>query len=604
MTRIIGILLAVIVAIPVVLIAVLALLLANPEIYRDRLYDAFTDETGFVLAIDGDMRWRYFPPIALSISDVTIRPAGSDQPLASLQSADIDLDLLPLVFGSDIAINGFSTDGVTVNLEVNERGEGNWEVTSPSPAAEDETSATTDETGMDLGLNIQAINVLNTTVNYVDRSAGTDYTINIPALALGAIDLDKPAPLAIQLNLQDNTAGVAVDMQGDGEITIATRFSQIRLDDFAVSKRVVMPGMNAIVANVTASGSYDVAKSHADLSWSGSIDDIQASGTTQITIGDLVDLDFDLTLDQVNLNTYMTSGEPSGEATAVAPEDVDVLPLETLRALTIDGKLGIGRLIYDTWSFSDVGVSVKHANNRLNTEAGLSGLGGAINLHFNANTGGNGSGQTRLSASGLDVTELSGFEWITGKINVDSNTTFSGHRLSQILNTLNGPTSFEIQDGVLDVRPIKRIAIFVDSIRGETSRVASWPDQMPFQQMTGSHQFNNGTATGQQLEFTLETLSGNASGGFDYLANQLNYDIRLRLLRNEGPFSVGPALARIEWPLHCEGALDATAMELCLPDNDAIRKLLGDVAKQEVQRRVEDKIKDKVKDALRGFLNR
>ena len=97
----------------IIIIAVVAFIaigivaaLDNPEYYREKIQATAETETGFEIEINGELNWRYWPPIAISIEDVDVRPAGSDVPLATLKSAAVDLQLLPLLFGTgDIAID-------------------------------------------------------------------------------------------------------------------------------------------------------------------------------------------------------------------------------------------------------------------------------------------------------------------------------------------------------------------------------------------------------------------------------------------------------------------------------------------------------------------
>jgi len=56
--------------------------LDNPEYYREKIQATAETETGFEIEINGELNWRYWPPIAISIEDVDVRTAGSDAPLA------------------------------------------------------------------------------------------------------------------------------------------------------------------------------------------------------------------------------------------------------------------------------------------------------------------------------------------------------------------------------------------------------------------------------------------------------------------------------------------------------------------------------------------
>jgi uncharacterized protein involved in outer membrane biogenesis len=171
--------------------------------------------------------------------------------------------------------------------------------------------------------------------------------------------------------------------------------------------------------------------------------------------------------------------------------------------------------------------------------------------------------------------------------------------LSEILDTLNGDNRFTINNGTLDVSPIKSATAMVDTLRGKTSSVAAWPDKMPFESLNGNLSLNAGIKANQQLKVQLETMLIGGTGGVDYWNNQLAYDIDITLQESgTSQFSVKPPIAGMRWPLHCEGAMDASPVELCLPNMQGVQRLMTDLLKQEVQRQGTDKIVEKLQDRL------
>ena len=99
MKRILAIL-AFILTIPILFIALLMVILSRPESYRDEITASVKTATGYELLIKGDISWRYWPPIALEVEDVSLGIPGENTTLMTLENAAIDLDLLPLITGS------------------------------------------------------------------------------------------------------------------------------------------------------------------------------------------------------------------------------------------------------------------------------------------------------------------------------------------------------------------------------------------------------------------------------------------------------------------------------------------------------------------------
>ena len=126
------ILIAAIILIPALLFGSIVMLLDNPDYYQDELSSIVKTQTGFEVAINGDIKWRYWPLIAINITGVELRPVDAADALMTLDSVAVDLKLLPLIFGAELAIDGLSIDGLTVNAVVDADGKGNWEVAGNS----------------------------------------------------------------------------------------------------------------------------------------------------------------------------------------------------------------------------------------------------------------------------------------------------------------------------------------------------------------------------------------------------------------------------------------------------------------------------------------
>ena len=594
--RAVLIILGIVVAVPLLLIAVLAFLLANPDYYRTQLAATIEESTGFVVDISGEMNWRYFPPIAISMEGVNIRPGGSETPLASIGRADVDVGLIPLVLRGELAVDALTFEGLTINARIDEQGRPNWDTGKASgespPAETGDASA--------LSLNIQEVRLLDTTISYVDLEGEAEYRLDVPRFVTGAIRGGQPTPVEFAMSVTDVVGGMSAELSGSGDVTIAEGLDRISFDGLSLQNSLALPGMPGISIRATTSGEYDLDQSLLQVQFDGAIDSTTLNGRASVnTATDITAIEFDVALGELNADLYLPT-EAAGDPNASAPaEDAEVLPLDTLRSLDIDGQFTLSQLMWSGYTFNGFTADIQNRRNKLTADIGMAGYGGQIGLGFTGTTAGRGAGQTSATVSGLDLAQFLESDWITGTLEFESNTTFTGHMLSEVLGTLDGTTTFEIAGGTLDVRPIKQIAAIVDALRGQQSGVAAWPDMMPFDNMTGQHRFIAGARDDQQLEFALNVMKGEGTGGFDYFDNRMVYDLTFQFLENDSEFSVGPGLARIEWPLHCEGPLDATPVELCLPDRKAIQDILASAAKQELKRKGTEAIKEKLGEGLR-----
>jgi uncharacterized protein involved in outer membrane biogenesis len=101
--------------------------LVSPEKLSQRLIAEVREATGRELAIAGPVRLGFFPKIAVSAEQVSFSNAAwaKSPQMASLDKVALEISLLPLLSGR-IEVNSIQLAGLTLNLETNAKGDGNW----------------------------------------------------------------------------------------------------------------------------------------------------------------------------------------------------------------------------------------------------------------------------------------------------------------------------------------------------------------------------------------------------------------------------------------------------------------------------------------------
>lgn len=215
------IIIAVVLALPLFLIAILMLVLSNPEAYRDQISETIEVSTGYQLMIGGELSWRYWPPIAINVEQVSVSIPGSDKPFATIEGASVELDLLPLITGSAaIGVKGLSVHGLILQPVIDKDGKNNWEINataassgSPTPSQEN-PDPVSEEPSPGLAVNIDAINVTDMRIDYRDESLVMRFTLDIANLSTGsivydtAITLDSIEFTNASVEFQDESSGV------------------------------------------------------------------------------------------------------------------------------------------------------------------------------------------------------------------------------------------------------------------------------------------------------------------------------------------------------------------------------------------------------------
>lgn len=696
------IIISTLVGIIVVGVVALMVVLDNPSAYKQRISSTFQDQTGYGLEINGDITWQYFPPIAIALTDIAVTTPKSTAPLASLKSANVDLKLIPLIFGGSVEVSGLSVDGLTVNAEVDASGKGNWEVStteSTSTSGDDETSET--DAGDSLSVDIGGIDITNATVNYQDKSTNSDIVLSVTQFRTGPLGTGITTNIIGDLDFTDKISKLTANVSLAGKAAINESLDEFTLENFAITSTVNQPdsapltttiklngkvntrtgiaklsnselamadlklafgieatdifGKTAIAGNISAptfnakqllaaldspmetENPEALTKVSLDADIKGDLDRLKLTnlnlnldqsklkGVVTLILTAKTGIDFSLAIDKINASDYL---EPDGDSasssesaantstTAIAESDSEVIPVSTLKDIDVNGTFTISSLQYDTWNATDMKIKVNNLGQQLSVTGNANAYTGSITFKVASNyTGKTTSTTSTFTGTGIDITKALEFEAITGSLELNANHTFKGHMMSDLVNSLNGKSTFNIADGTLDVRPIKKIAAIVDSLQGTKSGIAEWPDMLPFAFLKGDHNFNVGMIKDQTLTASIENMRITGKGGIDYFANTLIYDLEATLLETAGQFKVNQSLTGVSFPLHCEGSLDAEVMALCLPDRSAITNMIKDLAAQEIKRQgteaiqkkideqIPDELKEKAKGLLKGLFN-
>jgi AsmA family protein len=129
--------------------------------------------TGRELSIAGPVRLGFFPRIAVSAEQVSLSNAAwaKNPQMASLEKAALEISLVPLLSGR-IEVSSIQLAGLTLNLETNAKGDGNWlmrGVASPDGATAS-SSSDTDTAGRNTVL-IENLNLTNSQIHYQPSGA-------------------------------------------------------------------------------------------------------------------------------------------------------------------------------------------------------------------------------------------------------------------------------------------------------------------------------------------------------------------------------------------------------------------------------------------------
>ena len=165
------------------------------------------EATGRELTIAGPVRLGFFPKIAVSAEQVSLSNAAwaKNLQMASLEKVALEISLLPLLSGR-IEVSSILLAGLTLNLETNAKGEGNWlmsGVASPNGAtASPSIDADTADRNTVL---IENLNLTNGQIYYQPSGAA------VSSYGISRLSLQKSgSDTVISADVKQDTLAIAI----------------------------------------------------------------------------------------------------------------------------------------------------------------------------------------------------------------------------------------------------------------------------------------------------------------------------------------------------------------------------------------------------------
>ncbi len=446
--------------------------------------------------------------------------------------------------------------------------------------------------------------------------------------------------VAGQINTEPFDANKA--LEAIGEAPIATR------DDSALSK---------VALNATLDGPANSVMANP---LKITLDSSTLSGKAGLESLDTGKIVFDLNLDKITLDGYLApqsgdddSGTASGagggtggkQAGTSQLSEAELIPVESLRPLLLDGSLKIGELNYDTIKASNIAFNVTAKDGVLRL---VKASGDTLQGNFSANGRLDVSGNTPRLTFNQKVTSMQlqplvamalDKDLAKGLFSMDLDFSASGNSEKALVNSAKGNASMNLADGT--VRGLNLYGTLVGGVNDMLGRFQGLSALIPNQEsgklpaalsedtkiidLTTRASLNQQVANLDSLEAKLDkgTLSGNG------WMNMLTQEFDLKIGMQSPELGGSKYLEDVTWPLRCQGSLAGSPAKWCGPDKDGFAKIaqqaatnaakgklkekLGidaegdtteEVMKNAAKQKAKEKIEEEMGDKLKGFFNR
>lgn len=373
-----------------------------------------------------------------------------------------------------------------------------------------------------------------------------------------------------------------------------------------------------------------------------SLDDTTFQGSASYALANSA-IGLNLQGDAINADRYLPpASEEQSEATAEeapqgggAPaEEGDLLPLETLRSLALDIKLGLGELIVSNLTIKEI-KSVITARNGVLEVQDFSGklyegsFGAKVTLDARTDNPKWTIGSKVNNVQTLPLlTDLAEVDMLAGGANLSVDVNTTGNRISALRSNAKGDINFNLAEGEFTRMNLTRMACQGIALANQESLSTSdWGTSTPFNDMKGTLKIDGNTLNNTDLVAALAGMRLEGDGTVDLAASDLDYEVGLRIvgeIHRDEACRVTEYVENVVIPVECRGDFAEDPAGLCSFDGSRFRDTLKtiaanaakakarekvDEAKSKAEDKVSEKLKEKlgdesgekVKDALKGL---
>lgn len=209
--------------------------------YKDTIQEQTKKHTGRDLTITGDLNPSVFPWAGISIGQISMANATGfgDAPFAEIQSADVKVELLPLL-KKEVNVKTVQLNGLKLDLQMDANGVSNWddlvkgETTATTTTEEGATAEVEGNSATIAALAVGGIEVKDAAVSWLDKQGGMDATLTNFNLTTGAIELQQPFDFTTDFNVASNSMDLTADMQSGGTVMVDLENSSYTLTNFTL----------------------------------------------------------------------------------------------------------------------------------------------------------------------------------------------------------------------------------------------------------------------------------------------------------------------------------------------------------------------------------
>lgn len=319
--------------------------------------------------------------------------------------------------------------------------------------------------------------------------------------------------------------------------------------------------------------------------------------------------------DKIDADRYMPPATEGSSAKAASTTSQGyskdpVIPVEPLKALELDAKLGLKALHVSNMDVSNIVLQVSAHGGLIKAskiDADL--YGGSVRNNVTLDV----RNKTPLlksnkTISGIQIGDMlkaaAQVEQLTGTFNSKSNLTLRGNSVHDFVNSVTGTANVNMKDGELHgIDMAQTVCQGMNNISSLGINTQEVDRSTPFANMGASANIKNGVVSNKDLKAALDAMVLSGKGTVNLPKQLLDYRLGFMVEKNlfKETCSFPDKLEGVEIPIDCKGSFNTPPAELCKPDFSFITNAMKKQVKEKAKKKVEEKLKGKLGDKLKGL---
>ncbi|MGR9114405.1 MAG: AsmA family protein [Gammaproteobacteria bacterium] len=428
------------------------------------------------------------------------------------------------------------------------------------------------------------------TFSNIDLSAQTESeslpggVLNTQLNAEAAVNLKSQHLKISGLKIRSGDLNISAEISGTSVIDNPVFEGPISITPFNLAQllnqwNISLPNMrdaNAL-SRVSADFSLQASPTSADLeNLVIKLDDSTVKGSTRVDNFSHPAITFNLAIDSLDLDRYLAPPQPepspktiASPAAAVAA-GASLFPVATLRDLNVNGLLSIDKVKVNNLSMQGFNVKLTAKNGVINTQQSVKNF---YQGSYNGSLGLNVSNSQPVLALNEKLTNVQieplykDFKGenskLTGSVNASARLQGRGNSTQALKSSLNGQLNFAFTNGVVKGFNLQQIIDNAKSIIKGSPLVTDNPkDQTVFSEIKGSANVTNGLIVNKDLVANSSKLRVTGEGQADLKTEQLNYQVKARLIEAKATATEPEKLSRMPVIINVAGTFDKPAYTL------------------------------------------